>query len=480
MEFEVIIGLEVHAQLLTRSKAYSTDSTEYGGLPNLHLSPVTLGLPGTLPVVNKAVIEAAIKMGIACHSKINRYNVYDRKNYFYPDLPKGYQITQDKTPICMGGFVEIDDIDGKTKKIELTRIHMEEDSGKSLHIDGEDESFVDFNRAGVALIEIVTEPCLRNSKDAGKYLMEIRRLVRYLGICDGNMEEGSLRCDANVSLRPKGTEIFNKKVEVKNMNSFRNVQNALEYEIERQYEVYKNGGTITQSETRNFDPVSGKTIPMRLKEELNDYRFFPDPDLPPVILTDDWIEKVKSSMPALPRELLKKFVEQFDLPDYDARVLTENKAVALYFDRLCELTKNYKQASNWVMGPVKSYLNELTRTIEDFPISEKKLAQLIDLVAEGKVSNSVAEQKIFPEMLLDSKQSPEEIASRKNLILEENSEDLKIIIQQVLESMPEKVEEYKNGKKGLQGLFMGRIMKEMKGRANPREASKLLSEELEK
>ncbi len=479
-DFEVIIGLEVHAQLLTNSKAYSKDSTAYGSLPNVHLSPITLGLPGTLPVVNKAVIEAAIKMGLACHSDITERNIYDRKNYFYPDLPKGYQITQDKTPICRGGYVEVDMEDESTMKVELTRIHMEEDAGKSLHIDGEEDSFVDFNRAGVPLIEIVTEPCIKNSEEAAAYLVEIRKMVRYLGICDGNMEEGSLRCDANVSIRPKGSSTFNKKVEVKNMNSFRNVQRALEHEIERQYAIYSTGGTIEESETRNFDPVSGKTIPMRTKEELNDYRYFPEPDLPPVIVSERWISDVRAKMPEMPRELSKKFITEYGLPKYDAKVLTENRGIAEYFNAVCQQTKNYKQASNWVMGKVKSYLNELTKSIEDFPIPPGSIAELVDLVAEGKVSNSIAEQKIFPEMLVEGNIHPEELARRMNVLIEADSGQLKQAIQRVLSSMPEKVEEYKNGKKGLQGLFMGQVMKEMRGKADPREAAKILNEELEK
>ena len=478
--YEVIIGLEVRAQLLTESKAYSTDSTAYGSLPNVHLSPITLGLPGTLPVVNKAVIESAIKMGLACHSEITRKNIYDRKNYFYPDLPKGYQITQDKTPICRGGYVEVDMEDGSTMKVDLTRIHMEEDAGKSIHIEGEEESFVDFNRAGVPLIEIVTEPCIKSSEEAAAYLVEVRKMVRYLGICDGNMEEGSLRCDANVSIRPVGSKEFNKKVEVKNMNSFRNVQRALEHELERQYEIYSNGGTIAYSETRNFDPVSGKTIPMRTKEELNDYRYFPEPDLPPVIVSDAWIDEVKASMPPMPRELNKKFIEEFGLPKYDAKVLTESKGIAEYFLSVCKETKHYKPASNWVMGKVKSYLNELTKDIEEFPVTPKALASLIDLISENKISNSVAEQKVFPEMLKDSGENPHDIAQRLNVLMEGDSDQLKDVVLKVLQSMPDKVEEYKNGKKGLQGLFMGQIMKEMKGKANPREASKILSEELEK
>lgn len=478
-EFEAIIGLEVHAQLNTKSKAYCSDLAEYGGLPNTHISPITLAHPGTLPRINKAVVESALKMGLACHSDITEYNIYDRKNYFYPDLPKGYQITQDKTPVCRGGYVRITLKDGTERDIELTRIHMEEDAGKSMHFEGEDESLVDFNRAGVPLIEIVSEPVIRNAEEAAAYMMEVRKLVRYLEICDGNMEEGSLRCDANISVRPKGEDYFNKKVEVKNMNSFKNVQRAIEHEIERQTEIYSSGGTIEHSETRNFDPQTGKTIAMRVKEEMNDYRYFPEPDLPPLIISDEWINEVKAKMPALPRELFEKFKGEYKLPEYDAAVLTENKGIALFFEELCSNTSNKKAASNWVMGPVKSYLNELTLDISKFPISAKHLGGLIQLIDDSKISNSVAEQKVFPEMIKNSGESAEGIAARLNVLIDTNDDEISDKIDEVLGRFPDKVEEYKNGKKGLLGMFMGQIMKEMKGKLDPKTANKLLTEKLE-
>ncbi|MEQ8361076.1 MAG: Asp-tRNA(Asn)/Glu-tRNA(Gln) amidotransferase subunit GatB [Cytophagales bacterium] len=478
-EFEAVIGLEVHAQLSTRSKAYSSDLAEYGGLPNTHISTITLGHPGTLPRINKRVAEFAMRMGIACHSEISQYNIYDRKNYFYPDLPKGYQITQDKTPICKGGFVTITLKDGSEKDIEITRIHMEEDAGKSMHIDGQEESFVDFNRAGVALIEIVSEPVIKNADEAAAYMMEIRKLVRYLDICDGNLEEGSLRCDANISVRPKGADYFNKKVEVKNMNSFKNVHRAISHEIERQTKLYSEGGTVEHSETRNFDPVSGNTIPMRIKEEMNDYRYFPEPDLPPLIIDEEWIEKVKSEMPALPRELYRKFRDEYKLPKYDAGVLTESKGIAHYFEELCAQTDNKKQASNWVMGPVKSYLNDLTLDIQKFPISAKRLSELLKLIEEGKLSNSIAEQRIFPEMIKNANKDAETIAREMNLLLDAGGDDIGEQIDEILSKFPEKVAEYKNGKKGLLGMFMGQLMKETKGKLDPKTANKLLTEKLE-
>ncbi|MDX5437555.1 MAG: Asp-tRNA(Asn)/Glu-tRNA(Gln) amidotransferase subunit GatB, partial [Pontibacter sp.] len=321
-KYQAVIGLEVHAQLLTNSKAYSSDSTEFGMLPNTNLSEITLAHPGTLPRVNKRVVEMAVKMGLATNCDITRYNVYARKNYFYPDLPKGYQITQDKTPICTNGHLVVKNADGEEKRIGITRIHMEEDAGKSMHLAGEVETLVDFNRAGVPLIEIVSEPDIRDSEEAYNYLMEIKRLVRYLEICDGNMEEGSLRCDANISVMLKGSPLFGTKVEVKNMNSFRNVQRAIEHEVERQIMVLENGGKV-EGETRNFDANTGTTTAMRSKETLNDYRYFPEPDLPPLIIEQEWLNAVKAAMPSLPQELYNRFVKELGLPEYDAAVLTD-------------------------------------------------------------------------------------------------------------------------------------------------------------
>lgn len=487
IEFEAVIGLEVHAQLSTKTKAYSSDLAEYGGLPNTHVSTITLGHPGTLPHINKRVAEFAMRMGLACHSEITKYNIYDRKNYFYPDLPKGYQITQDKTPICKGGYVTITLKDGTERDIEITRIHMEEDAGKSMHIEGQEESFVDFNRAGTPLIEIVSEPVIKNADEAAAYMMEVRKLVRYLDICDGNMEEGSLRCDANISVRPKGADYFNKKVEVKNMNSFRNVHQAIVHEIKRQEEIYRNGGTVEESETRNFIPTTGETVLMRVKEEMNDYRYFPEPDLPPLIVEDEWIEKIKSEMPALPRELYRKFIDEYKLPEYDAQVLTEDKGISNYFAMLVsELSKirddekRFKDASNWVMGPIKSFLNERTLSIDKYPIAPAQFAQFIQLIHSGKVNQSVAGQKILPVLLDNSSRRPEEIAIELNLLIDSNIDDIEIKIDQILSKFPEKVEEYKNGKKGLLAMFMGQLMKETKGKLDPKTANKLLTEKLEK
>lgn len=477
-KYTVVIGLEVHAQLLTKSKMYAADSTEYGSLPNSNVSVISLGHPGTLPKVNKSAVEFAIKMGLACDADITRLNVFDRKNYFYPDLSKGYQITQDKTPICKGGAVIIKTANNKERAIKLTRVHLEEDTGKSMHLAEEVDTLVDFNRAGVPLIEIVTEPDIHNSEEAYAFLTEVRKLVRYLEICDGNMEEGSLRCDANVSVMLKDAEEYGKKVEVKNMNSIRNVQRAIDFEVDRQITFLEKGEVIA-SETRNFDAASGHTISMRSKEDLNDYRYFPEPDLSPVFVSEEWLEQIRISMPSLPRELFKKFVEEYRLPEYDAQVLTDSKEIALYFDSLCEETTNYKAASNWMMGPIKSYLNELTLHIRQFPLSPKQIAALIHLVDEGKVNFSIASQKIYPEMIEHPAKSPLKIAEEMNLIQESNVNTIIPIIEEILASLPDKVQEYKNGKKGLMGLFMGEVMKKSKGKADPKVASELLRERLD-
>ncbi len=476
-KYQVVIGLEVHAQLLTKTKIYAADSTEYGSLPNSQISVITLGHPGTMPRLNREVVSYAMKMGLAVGSTITRENIFDRKNYFYPDLPKGYQITQDKTPLCVGGSVKIRLKDGSTRHIGVTKIHIEEDAGKSIHIEGEEDTIVDFNRAGVPLIEIVSEPDIRSSEEAYVYLQEIRRLVRYLEICDGNMEEGSLRCDANVSVMLKGANTFGNKVEVKNMNSFRNVQRAIEYEVDRQIEMVEAGKMIV-SETRTFDAVTGLTHSMRTKEDLNDYRYFPEPDLSPMIVDDQWLEEVKQNMPPLPEELYEKFTSRYRLPEYDVNVLIDSKEIALYFEALCQHTSNYKAASNWVMGPVKSYLNELTLHIDDFPLQASSLAAIIALVDEGKINFSVASQKLFPALVKAPQEDVEALATRLNLIQESDTSAIEPVIDEVLASFPEKVEEYRQGKKGLLGMFMGEVMKRSKGKADPKVANKLLNQKL--
>jgi aspartyl-tRNA(Asn)/glutamyl-tRNA(Gln) amidotransferase subunit B len=477
-KYEAVIGLEVHAQLLTKTKAYSSDENIYGATPNTKTSVISLGHPGTLPRSNSKVIEYAVKLGIAVGSKIRERNEYARKNYFYADLPKGYQITQDKTPICNGGSIHIKDADGNKKTIAITRIHMEEDAGKSIHDLDPFHTLVDLNRAGVPLVEIVSEPDIRTSDEAYQYINEVRKLVRYLDICNGNMEEGSLRCDANVSVMLKGATEFGTKVEVKNMNSSRNVKRAIEFEIERQIEMLEKGKKVSH-ETRSFNATNNTTISMRHKEDANDYRYFPEPDLQPVIVTEKYINEVKKTLPPLPNTLFLKFTKEFGLSEYDANILVDEKEVALYYNELCLFTKNYKSAANFVNGSIKSYLNENAVDISDFNISAKRLASLITILNEGKVSSSVATSKIFPEMLkIDD--LAEKIATDNNWMQESNSDILSDYIKKAIAKYPEKVAEYKTGKKGLIGLFMGEVMKLSKGKADPKLANQLLRTELEK
>lgn len=477
-KYQLVIGLEVHAQLLTASKMYSSDASAYGQEPNTQISAITLGHPGTLPKVNMKAIEFAVKMGLACNSSITRHNVFARKNYFYPDLPKGYQLTQDKGPICVGGFVPIQLADGTKKDIILNRVHMEEDAGKSIHLATEEDTLVDFNRAGTPLIEIVTEPAIHSPEEATAFLAEVKKLVEYLEICDGNMEEGSLRCDANVSVKLKGAKELGKKVEVKNMNSFRNVACAINYEHERLIGLLEANQEVV-SETRTFDADTGKTASMRTKEELNDYRYFPEPDLSPVVISDEWLQAIQEDMPVLPRAMQKKFVEEFGLPYYDAAFLTESKDMAEWFEELCGKTSNYKAASNWMMGPMKSALNTWTGELKDFPVSTASMAELISLVEEGSVSFTAASQHVFPELMQEGNETALEIAHRLNLIQESDEESLRPIVEQVLAENASKVTAYKSGKKGLMGMFMGQVMQKSQGKADPKVATKLLTELLE-
>lgn len=472
-KYEAVIGLEVHAQMLTKTKAYSNDINEYGANPNTNVSVVSLGHPGTLPVMNKKTIEYAIRLGLACHAEIAPYQYFARKNYFYPDLPKGYQITQDKTPICTGGHIFIKTEEGAEKKIGLTRIHMEEDAGKSIHDVDVYDTLVDLNRAGTPLLEIVSEPDLKTSQEAYNYLTEVRKLVRYLDICDGNMEEGSMRCDANVSVMLKGSKTFGTKVEVKNMNSIRNVQRAIEFEIKRQIEDIENGKEIAQ-ETRGFDALKGVTISQRSKEAANDYRYFPEPDLQPITVSKEQIEDVKTTMPALPRELFAKYTTELGLSEYDANVLIDSKSVALYFEEIIKTTKNYKGAANIVMGDVKSYLNSRSLEMDDFPIAAEHIGLLVNLIEEGKISNSTASQKLFPLMLENPNVKPLELAEKNNLIQESDENSLTAYIQQVIDENATEIERYKNGEKQLLGLFMGKLMKVSGGKADPKLANQLL------
>jgi aspartyl-tRNA(Asn)/glutamyl-tRNA(Gln) amidotransferase subunit B len=478
-KYEAVIGLEIHAQLQTNTKAYSSDKNEYGATPNTNVSVVTLGHPGTLPMYNKTAINFAVKMGLACDSKITQDMIFARKNYFYPDLPKGYQITQDETPICTGGKILIKTEDGQDKEVALTRIHLEEDAGKSIHDLDPFNTLIDLNRAGVPLIEIVSEPEIKSPVEAYNYVTEVRRLVRYLEICDGNMEEGSLRCDANVSVMLKGAKEFGNRTEVKNMNSMRNVQKAIEFEIKRQIDLIEQGETIV-TETRSFNAANGSTVSMRSKEAANDYRYFPEPDLQPIQVTQEYVEGVKKQMPPLPHFLFKKYTQEYGLSEYDANVLTDDKSIALYFEEVTKNTTNFKSASNWVTVTVKSYLNEKAIEINEFPVSPKQVAEIIYLIDAGKISNSIASQKIFPMLIESPSKTAIQIAEENNLIQNSNADEITELIEKALAKFPDKVEEYKAGKKGLLGLFMGEVMKLSQGKADPKMASKHLKEFLEK
>lgn len=475
-KYKPVIGLEVHAQMLTKSKAYSNDKNEYGAVPNTNVSVVTLGHPGTLPRMNKQTIDFAIRMGIACDCKITEVQHFARKNYFYPDLPKGYQITQDTTPICTGGSVLIKDENGNDKRVNLTRIHMEEDAGKSIHDIDPFNTLIDLNRAGVPLIEIVSEPDITSSQQAYNYVTEIRKLVRYLDICDGNMEEGSLRCDANISVMLIDAKEYGVKVEVKNMNSMRNVQRAIEFEIERQIEAIENGEKLTQ-ETRNFNALNGTTTAMRSKEAANDYRYFPEPDLQPLRITTDHIQKIREAMPPLPNYLHAKYTAELGLSEYDAGVITDQKEVALYFEEVIQHTKNYKAAANWVMGEIKSHLNAQAMDITELKLSPKHIADLISLIDSGKLSHSLASQKVFPEMVKENAE-PLKIAETNGWIQTSDEGQIKLMIAEVIAENPNEVGRYKAGETKLMGFIMGQLMKKSKGKADPKSAGKLLSEML--
>jgi len=477
-KYELVVGLEVHAQLSTQSKAFSSDSAAFGAEPNHHISAISLGHPGTLPRINKKMVEYAVKMGLACGCSINLQNTFARKNYFYADLPKGYQITQDQMPICLGGSVPVRLNSGDSKNIAIHHIHLEEDAGKSMHDNDSEDSLIDLNRAGVPLIEIVSEPDMRSSEEAGHFLTEIRKLLRYLDICDGNMEEGSMRCDANISVRLKGETAFGNRCEVKNLNSIRNVQRAIEHEFARQIEVIEAGGHIDQN-TLNFNADTGETSVLRSKEMANDYRYFPEPDLMPLVLDSAFVDQIKEQLPALPNQLYTKYTEQLGLSDYDAGVITADKELALYFEELIKHTANHKAAANLLMGPVKSKLNETGGSIGSLGIKPNNLSVIIKLVDNGLINNSVASQKLFPALLREPGKNAEELAKELNLLISTDNNDVNQYINAAIAKFPDKVIEYKKGKKGVLGLFMGEIMKTSKGKIDPQKTNQLLIKELE-
>jgi aspartyl-tRNA(Asn)/glutamyl-tRNA(Gln) amidotransferase subunit B len=473
--YEAVIGLEIHAQLATQSKLFCGDATTFGAAPNTHISPITMGHPGTLPKTNQKAIEYAILMGLACGCSIEKNNYFARKNYFYPDLPKGYQISQHTTPICIGGAVVIKTTGGE-KNIQLNRIHLEEDAGKSIHDLSETDTYIDLNRAGTPLIELVTEPCLHSAEEAFLFVTEIRKLVRWLGVCDGNMEEGSLRCDANISIRLKGEKHLGTRVEVKNLNSIRNIKKAIEIEIERLIQIIETGGTILQ-QTRSFDASNDTTFSIRDKEDANDYRYFPDPDLAPFHLTLESIEALRATLPALPNTLQKQWKHSFNLSDYDVVQLSENKEEAAFFIQMTQLSKRYKAIANWILGPIRAYLNEPNAGYEKLYLAMPYLVELIELVENNQLNFSVASNKIFNE-IITLPQSPLAFATAHHLLQSSSSDEIENWVLQILEKHPEKVMEYKKGKKGLIGLFVGEVKKISHGKADPKLSTELLEQKL--
>ncbi|MEY4904350.1 MAG: hypothetical protein RLZZ292_2165 [Bacteroidota bacterium] len=471
--YETVIGLEVHVQLSTESKAFCGDSISFGAAPNTHISTISLGHPGTLPRLNKRQVEFAVRLGLALGCKINATSYFDRKNYFYADLPKGYQITQDRQPICVGGSVEIE-VDGKKKHIRLHHIHMEEDAGKSIHDTDPNYSFIDLNRAGTPLLEVVTEPDLRSPDEVAIFMMTMRQLVRYLEISDGNMDEGSLRCDCNVSVRLQGETTYNNRCEVKNMNSMRFAKRAMEYEVKRQIGIMESGGRVAQ-QTLNFDPETGITTPLRSKEDANDYRYFPEPDLPPVVLSESYLKKIETEMPPLPKVLFDQFTTAFGLSAQDAFILTEEKETALFFIDFTTRTSNYKAAANLTINKIRPYLQEKNANWSDFPVSKTQLAAFLQLIDEGKVSSAIAYQRVFPVLMEQPETAPLTIAENLNLLQTSDNDFLQKVAQEVLAAFPEKVKEYKKGKKGLIGFFMGEMMKRSQGKADPKTGTEILT-----
>lgn len=478
-DYKAVIGLEVHAQLLTKTKIFSSDSASYGGDPNHHVSVVSLGHPGTLPVLNQECVEFAVRMGLAVECDITRENYFARKNYFYADLPKGYQISQDKTPVCTNGKVKIRRQDGSEKIIRIHRIHMEEDSGKSIHDQDPFHTLIDLNRAGVGLIEIVSEADIESAEEAMAYLTEIRKIVRYIGICDGNMEEGSLRCDANISVMKKDADTWGTKVEVKNMNSISNVGRAINFEIERQIQALEKGEVIRQ-QTRTWDATKSATVSMRDKESAHDYRYFPEPDLPPLYVEEHMIQAIRNALPKLPEQLYTEFTQNMKLPGQDVVIITENRQFAEYFIALTDLGTHPKSAANWVLGSVRSWLNFNALSIDRFPLTPQALSELIHLVDSGKVSISVAKDKIFNLMLEHRGLSAAEIAEREGLMLQAADDKLPVLIQEIFAKFPAKVEEFKGGKTGLLGFFVGQVMQATGGKLDPKiinqKVNELLSE----
>lgn len=475
-KYETVVGLEVHVQLATASKAFCADDASFGGEPNTHVSAISLGHPGTLPKLNKKQFEYAIRLGLALNCEISPVSYFDRKNYFYADLPKGYQITQDRMPVCVGGFLNIK-VGEETRKIRLHHIHMEEDAGKSIHDQDPSNSLIDLNRAGVPLLEIVTEPDFRSAEEVDIFMNTMRRLVRYLEISDGNMEQGSMRCDCNVSVRLKGDEKFGERCEIKNMNSMKFAKKAINFEFKRQVDLLENGEKV-QQQTLNFDPVTGITSPLRDKEDAHDYRYFPEPDLPPFVTSPDLINSIKKEMPTLPEEHFLNFTQELGLSAYDAGILVEEKNTALFFLDLAGKTENTKAAANLIINRITPLCKELNIAISAFPISTESLAAFIALIDGGKVSNAIAYQRLLPELLENPSESPLDLANKMGLIQSSDSGFIEQLVDEVISEFPDKVKVYQNGKKGLLGFFMGEVMKRSKGKAEPKSTNALLREKL--
>jgi len=472
MEYEPVIGLEVHSQLKTKTKIFCSCLTSFGAAPNTHTCPVCLGMPGVLPVLNKKVVDYTLRMAVATHCEINRESRFARKNYFYPDLPKGYQISQYELPIAQNGFIEIE-LNGRKKRIGITRIHMEEDAGKLTHDPDRPLSRVDFNRTGVPLMEIVSEPDIRSPEEAGAYLRQMRSIVRYLGISDGNMEEGSFRCDANVSVRPRGSGPFGTRTELKNLNSFRHVEKAILFEIRRQKEILEDGGQVVQ-ETRLWDPDKNRTSSMRGKEEAHDYRYFPDPDLLPLLIDDDWIDSIQTAIPELPDEKKQRFMAAYTLPSYDAELLTSSRELADYFEGCVEAFPNPKQVSNWVMGSLLGLLNAQGMSIAESPISPENLSQLLKLIDQKIISGKIA-KTVFEEMAQTGRPA-KEIVGKKGLVQVTDESAIKSAVLTVLQECSKEVDDYKNGKTQLFGFFVGQVMKATQGKANPKIVNEILKD----
>jgi aspartyl-tRNA(Asn)/glutamyl-tRNA(Gln) amidotransferase subunit B len=475
-KYQIVIGLEVHVQLQTQSKLFTGDSAAFGAAPNTNISPIALAHPGTLPMMNKSAIEYAVKLGMALQCTIEQHNYFARKNYFYPDLPKGYQISQHTTPICKNGFVKIK-VDGQEKNIQLNRIHLEEDAGKSLHDVDENYTSIDLNRAGVPLLEMVTEPCIHSSDEAFAYLTEVRKIVRWLHICDGNMEEGSMRCDANISIRLKGDTKLGTRVEVKNLNSIRNVKRAIDVEVERLIALVESNTPIIQ-ETRSYNADDNTTFSLRTKEEADDYRYFADPDLTPFSITDAYLTEIKNSLPELPEALEKKYTTVLNLSAYDAATICSDKELVHFFEEIIKHTSNTKAAANWLLGPIKAHINEAQIELTQFNILPKTIADIITLIDDGKINFSNASAKVFNALLATPNKTPIQIATELNIIQESDTGSIEAWVNEAIAKMPDKVKEYKSGKKGLIGLFAGEVKKLSKGKADMQLVTKLLNEKL--